>query len=103
MVTVTKENQELYGNVIEALNNFYWDNSIDPELTAARLDEFSREVARLAEYIRANSDGLTRVAEQRDGADLAQQTCPSCLGQGYMPAGTTANQMCRTCKGTGHV
>lgn len=31
----------------------------------------------------------------------AADFCPDCLGQGYMPAGTTANRRCDTCHGTG--
>ena len=30
-------------------------------------------------------------------------TCPLCQGQGYTPAGTTANRRCDACRGTGHV
>ena len=40
-------NTERYGKMVEALNDFYWDNSISPNETAARLDEFAADVARL--------------------------------------------------------
>ena len=45
-----------------------------------------------------------RVAEQRDGADLAQHTCPSCNGEGIIrrPFGYLP-QRCEACKGTGQV
>jgi hypothetical protein len=56
-------NQEKYGKMVEALNNFYWDNDIEPNETAARLEEFAGECVRLAQYIRDNDPALDRAAE----------------------------------------
>lgn len=46
---------------------------------------------------------LTRPPEQRNGADLAQQTCPSCHGEKRLLTGLNQFIECPTCKGTGHV
>lgn len=46
---------------------------------------------------------LTRPPEQRNGADLAQQTCPSCHGEKRLLTGFNQFIECPTCKGTGHV
>lgn len=69
-------NTERYGKMVEALNDFYWDNSISPNETAARLDEFAADVARLAKYIRDNDPALDRAAQlQRAAADAGGAVC----------------------------
>ena len=49
------------------------------------------------------ADWLARVAEQRDGADLAQHTCPSCAGLGKLLDDDQFVFDCPACKGTGQV
>jgi len=61
-------NEEKYGKMVEALNNFYWDNSISVSETAARLDDFAAEITRLAKKIRDNDKELDRADELRNEA-----------------------------------
>jgi hypothetical protein len=63
MQTIEKTNEEKYQTMMDAVNKFYWDNSISPNVTAARLEEFAGEVSRLAQFIRANDPSLARAAE----------------------------------------
>ena len=42
-------------------------------------------------------------AEQRNGADLPQQTCPSCAGKGERYINRYYPEECDVCFGTGHV
>lgn len=42
-------------------------------------------------------------AEQRDGADLAQQTCPTWHATGFLPRGGEVDYTCRYCDGVGQV
>lgn len=39
----------------DALNEYYWDNGISPETTAAMLKTFADEVSRLANFIYDNA------------------------------------------------
>lgn len=89
-------NVDRYGKMVEALNNFYWDNSISPNETAARLDEFAAEVSRLAKFIRDNDPALDRAAElplERN----AQQNCPDCGGSGYLVDEEGNEHQCLLC------
>ena len=47
--------------------------------------------------------GQTSDAEQRNGADLPQQTCPSCAGKGERYINRYYPEECDVCFGTGHV
>jgi hypothetical protein len=62
------KNQMLWNAMVEALNNFFMDNSVPPDVTIARLVELSGECSRLAHYMITKSSTLTRVVEQRDEA-----------------------------------
>lgn len=47
-------NIEKYQKLVDALNDFYWDNGIQPHMTAALLEKFAGDVNRLAQFIRDN-------------------------------------------------
>lgn len=100
MPDMIDKTHRLYNAMIEALNNFYWDNSISPDETAARLDEFAAEVSRLSKFIRDNAPPLTRDAEQRNGADVAGQDCPICNDSGVDPDSPDGlERLCPNCGG----
>ena len=102
MQEITKTNQEKYQDMVEALNNFYWDNGILPKETAARLDVFAGDCVRLAQFIRGEIQSLPRVAEQRDAPVRAGQPCPSCNGYGtLLDTEANADALCPECEGTG--
>jgi len=53
-IDVTR-NSEKYQAMRDALNEYYWDNGISPEATAAMLKTFADEVSRLAKFIYDNA------------------------------------------------
>jgi len=72
-------NEEKYEAMMDAVNKFYWDNSISPNETAAKLETFAGEVSRLAKFILGNASFLDSAAKLMSApVQSGDWTCDKC-------------------------
>lgn len=93
-------NIEKYQKLVDALNDFYWDNGIEPHMTAALLEKFGGDVLRLAQFIRDNRNDPDPRSPTLRAAVLAEPKCPTCAGTGFEDDDTFVIK-CFACGGTG--
>jgi hypothetical protein len=93
-------NSEKYQAMRDALNEYYWDNSISPEATAAMLNTFAAEVSRLAKFIQDNWSAPDPRSPTLRAPVLSEQKCPYCNGRKKVYAWFKWIR-CAVCNGTG--